>query len=44
MAHINAQIEHEDYDITIEVLEHTPDEDDYLEGMKIRRSIGDVGE
>lgn len=36
MAYINGEFQHQDYEITIEVLEPTKDEIDYDEGMQIQ--------
>jgi hypothetical protein len=36
MAYINGEFEHENYEIKIEVLEPTKDENDYEEGMQIQ--------
>lgn len=36
MAYINGEFEHEDYEIKIEVLEPTKDENDFNEGMQIQ--------
>ena len=35
MAHINAEFKHEDYEITVSVLEPTKDEISYCQGMRI---------
>ena len=36
MAYINGKFEHENYEIIIEVLEPTKDENDFAEGMKVQ--------